>query len=60
MNIKKVTNGYIIKNKFGTEEIFQSIEEVFNRLLLHFEGKSEKFDGDSYGKVILRNSKKEN
>lgn len=52
--IRAAQNGYILKiDSYSTEEVFLSLGDVFNRLLLHYEGLSSTFTGDSYGKVII-------
>jgi len=51
--IKKVENGYIIRDGYGAETIFFNISDVFSELLLHFEGKSKHSKGDFYGEVKI-------
>jgi hypothetical protein len=53
MNIRKVKNGYIFTDKFGSEEIHTTLESVFSKLLLIFEGRSKLFKGDSFGAVEI-------
>jgi hypothetical protein len=50
--IKKVTNGYIIEDSIFTR-VYNTLEEVFDHLLLQYEGRSETFRSDSYGKVTI-------
>lgn len=50
VEIEKVQNGFIV-NICGQKEIAASTEDVFRRLLEHYEGRCEQFNGDSYGKV---------
>lgn len=55
ITIEKLRNGYIItKHKIFTErDIYKTLDEVFDQLLLSFEGRSEHFYENSYGKVII-------
>ncbi len=44
MKIKKVSNGYIIvAEERREEEIYTTLDEVFKRLLLYYEGRSDWF-----------------
>jgi len=56
IKIEKAKNGYILKESQGTGalKIFYTIQELFDWLLLIFEGKSENFKGDLYGKVEIK------
>jgi len=58
--IRKVENGYIVRDGYGTESIYFNISEVFSELLFRFEGKSEFFKNNSYGKVKVITKKGEN
>jgi len=51
--IRKVENGYIVKDGYGTESIYFNISEVFSELLLRFEGKSKHSKGDFHGEVKI-------
>jgi len=51
--IEKVSNGYLITNKWNCRFIYQTLEEVFEALLLHFEGRASTFSGESYGRVVI-------
>ena len=51
MRIEKVTNGYITTDSKGIKTIHANISDMFSDLLLHFEGKSKSFGGDSFGVV---------
>jgi len=53
MNLRKIKNGYIITDRFGSEEIHTTLESVFSNLLLHFEGRGKWFSGDSFGVVEI-------
>ena len=59
VKVKKVSNGYIVENTYTNEEsVYKTLDEVFEDLLLHFEGLAECFKGSSYGKVkIIRGPK---
>ena len=57
MNIEKVRNGYICDDGHNGKEVFGTIDEVFDRMLLHFEGRCKNFTGDSYGNVIVEREK---
>lgn len=57
MKIEKVYNGYIVKGTAYTE-IYHTLQEVFDSMLLHFEGRAKMFGGDSYGQVIIETTKK--
>jgi len=60
IQIRKVENGYIIRDAYGIESIYFNISEVFSELLLRFEGKSKFFKNNSYGevKIITKEGKK--
>lgn len=51
--IRKVRNGYIVTDEDRNEYIALTLQDVFNRLLLSFEGKAPTFKGDSFGLVII-------
>ena len=55
VTINKVDNGYIItRDEFGSpQEVFKEIEELFNELLLIFEGRCDGFQGSRYGRVTI-------
>ena len=53
IQIERVYNGYIFRPNIGEAELFLSTQDLFDRLLLYFEGKSKHFRNDSYGKVII-------
>ena len=58
MEIIKVSNGYIIQDNYSEKEVYQTLDEVFERLLMHFEGRSETFGGNSFGKVRIERKEK--
>lgn len=53
MNIEKVSNGYIVSTRYGSKTICKTLDEVFQYLLLQFEGRSKFFSGCSYGYVHI-------
>ena len=53
MNIEKIDNGYLIIDNSKTKRKEDTLEEVFDFLLLHFEGKGKYFGGNSFGKVVI-------
>lgn len=58
IEIEKVTNGYIARRKVmaGFENdirVFNTLDDLFEYLLLLLEGRSTSFSGDSYGKVEI-------
>lgn len=53
--IEKVENGYILSNDHS-KEIVNTTDDLFKRLLLILEGRSENFTGDMYGRVIIHRS----
>lgn len=60
MKIQQVSNGFILEGEgiFGSKEVFSTLDEVFERLLMHFEGRSESFGGSMYGKVRIDRKEK--
>lgn len=52
ITIEKVDNGYILRGNHW-EEVYSSLEGVFDRLLLAFDGRSKHFSGDHYGEVSI-------
>lgn len=58
MTIEKMEGGYIITNDMGRRYIRTTLDEVFEDLLLHFEGKSKHFYEDCFGKVTINREKK--
>lgn len=53
ISVRAADGGYIITLPNGNEEIRASIEDMMDRLLLHFLGLSKYFSGSSYGKVRI-------
>ena len=53
MNIEKIDNGYLITDEHRTKRKADTLEEVFDWALLHFEGRGKYFGGDSFGKVVV-------
>jgi predicted RNase H-like nuclease (RuvC/YqgF family) len=51
IRITKVSKGYIV-NK-GYDEVYTSLDDVFEELLAFFEGRREGFTDSSYGKVTV-------
>ena len=59
MKIKKASNGYIVKSESWDVFVYKTLDEVFELMLLQYEGLSSSFSGDLYGKVqILRKTVK--
>ena len=56
IKIRKVANGYIIESLGlqGEELIYLTLDEVFEHLLMVFEGRGLYFCGDLYGQVVIR------
>lgn len=59
VEIEKVENGYIARSIHigGYTTVSNSLEELFNQLLLMFEGLSESFSGNRYGKIVIQRKK---
>ena len=53
MKIEKVENGYIVEHGANTKEVFLSLVEVFDRMLLMCESRGRYFGGESFGKVVI-------
>jgi hypothetical protein len=54
VTINKVSNGYVLGLGYGrSDEIFLTTDELFNKLLLLFEGRCDSFSGDLYGNVSI-------
>jgi len=53
MKVDRVCNGYIVELPAETN-VFATLEEVFEWMLMHYEGRSSCFIGSSYGKVTVR------
>ncbi len=62
IEIRKASNGYILKDGYDAESIHPTIEDLFNELLLKLEGKSKSFKGINFGyvKVITDENDKKN
>ena len=58
IQIERVYNGYIFRPNIGEAELFLSIQGLFDRLLLYFEGRASNFNGEAYGKVVIETEKK--
>lgn len=50
--IEKVKNGYIV-DLDGKVEVQPDLLNVLQRLLSYFEGRSDHFSGDLYGRVMI-------
>lgn len=55
IEIEKIKGGYILNRKeFGeNRELISTTEQLFEDLLLIFEGRADCFHGDIYGKVMI-------
>ena len=58
ISIEKINNGYLVEN-IGGKRAFPGLDDLFDHLLLIFEGKTQHFHGDSYGKVTIDRTKGE-
>ena len=56
VTVEQTKNGYILRLNHGAE-VFKTTEELFNRLLLHFEGRAPNFGGVLYGRVEIHDRK---
>lgn len=61
MTIEKVENGYIVTSDSSWRErkVFETLDDVFEEMLMAFEGRCKNFGGASYGKVTIRRGKGE-
>ncbi len=53
VKIKQAMNGFIVTTDNSIEHVFLTLDEVFDYLLLHYEGRGSTFTGDLYGKVRI-------
>lgn len=53
IQVAKVQGGYIVEDDHSVVEVMTSLEEVFGHMLLQFEGRSQFFEGDSFGVVEI-------
>lgn len=56
IEITQAANGYIVIYRpiLGyTQHVFQSTDEMFEWLLMHFERRSKHFHGSAYGRVEI-------
>lgn len=53
IEIEKISNGYLITTGRGDRVACESLLEVFERLLVLFEGKSKMFHGSLYSQVVI-------
>ena len=52
VSIQKAHNGYILTIDH-IPEVYYTIDDVFSRLLLYFEGRCKDFTGDQQGSVVI-------
>lgn len=52
VTIRQVENGYILKGN-GTELVFLELQELLDHLLRKFEGRSDTFTGELWGRVVI-------
>jgi hypothetical protein len=52
MQIEQVENGYIVDDR-RDKQVFKTLDELFTRLLFHFEGRSPNLGGKSFGRVAI-------
>jgi hypothetical protein len=56
--IERAQNGYMFYGGVLSQpEIFLTLDELFERLLLYYEGRCDSFGGDLFGKVIVEREK---
>lgn len=55
--VRSAENGYIFQGAYGGEQVFKTLDELLNHLLLMFEGRCEHFNGDSWGRVAIERSR---
>ena len=53
VSIEKCKGGYLIIDGYGTKILKPSLDEVFEYLMLTFEGRSKNFTGNLYGRVTI-------
>jgi hypothetical protein len=53
ITVERVERGFIVDYWTGNKDICFSLDELFEKLLLHYEGRSELFYEDIYGKVTI-------
>jgi len=54
IELKQVSNGYVVSGfSGGGTEVYTSLDDVFRRLLLFFEGRGPEFVGSNYGDVQI-------
>ena len=54
--IRRVNNGFVVESG-ANEKIMSTLDEVFDDMLLHYEGRSKTFTRDSYGDVSISREK---
>ena len=52
VEIMQASNGFILSQS-NCHTVYTSLDELFNALLLHYEGLSPLFHGDRFGAVII-------
>ncbi len=58
VKIERVENGFILELD-NTKTVYLTLDELFERLLLHYEGKSKVFYHEAYGNVIIERDRQE-
>ena len=53
IEIEKIKGGYILNHNHGESELISTTEELFENLLLIFEGKANCFHDTIYSKVMI-------
>ena len=59
VEIEIVSNGYIYKDSHNENAVMYTTEELFDRLLAYFEGRTEYFTDESYGRVEIHRERTE-
>jgi hypothetical protein len=53
LNIRKISNGYILTDSRGAESFYGTCAQLFAALLLHLDSRCEHFGGSSFGAVFV-------
>jgi len=53
IKVRKANGGYILTDTIGFEHIYTNLVDVFEYLLLHYEGLARTFSGYLFGRVVI-------